>query len=415
MARPQGPAQIYFMKILQLCKKFPYPLKDGESIAVTSLSRAFHELGSEVTLLAMNTHKHYFPIDQLPAPFSYYKQVQAVPVDNRVKPWEALKHLFKPGSYHISRFVSQAFSDRLAQLLRAHQFDVIQLETPYLSPYLPLIRQYSSALVSMRAHNVEHEIWGRIVQHTRPGLKRCYLSHLTGRLRAYEVAQLQGYDYLAAITERDLQQFRQLGYEGAGSAVPIGIDCSRYHPDYGSYQRPVSFSFIGSLDWMPNQEGLKWFLDSVWGALRQAHPTAELHVAGRNTPDWLTRLRRPGVKVHGEVPSASQFINRHSVMVVPLLAGSGMRAKILEGMALGKAVLTTPVGLEGIAAKDQQEVLIAEGPEGFLRQAQYIFGAGPRLEQMGQAARRLVQERYDSREVARGLLKAYRALNVEAL
>ncbi len=404
------------MKILQLCKKFPYPLKDGESIAVTSLSRSLHRLGCEISLLAMNTRKHYFPIDQLPAHFNHYKTIETVAIDNRVKPWAAFRSLLSEGdSYHVSRFLSANYERQLKALLQADNYDIVQLETPYLSPYIPVVRRYSDAAVVMRAHNVEHEIWKRISANTRFGPKRWYLKKLTERLRQYEMQQLSAYDLLAAITERDLACFRKMGYDGLATVTPIGIESSRYTPDFTSYERPLSLSFIGSLDWMPNQEGLRWFLEHVWPLLRQRHPGLKLHVAGRNTPSWLYRLNTPGLQVEGEVPSAPDFINAHSLMVVPLLSGSGMRAKILEGMALGKAVLTTAVGLEGIQAKHRKEVLVADSPQAFVDEVSWAIQSQSQLCELGKAARQLVFERYDSLEVARRLMKAYSELTVEAL
>jgi len=168
------------MRILQLCKKFPFPLKDGESIAVTALSRSMKALGHEVHLLAMNTSKHYFPKEKLPKAFNHYASIHDVKVDNRVKPLQALWHLRGTASYHIARFCSSDFEKKLVKLLRQTEFDVIQLETPYLSPYIPAIRKYSDAVVSMRAHNVEFEIWERISQNTALWPKRWYLRHLTG-------------------------------------------------------------------------------------------------------------------------------------------------------------------------------------------------------------------------------------------
>ena len=155
------------MRILQLCKKFPYPLKDGESIAVNSLSKSLHELGCEVTLLAMNTRKHFYDTRKLPSSFTHYQQIHTVTLDNRIKPLEAFANLFSRDSYHISRFVSSGFQQALVRLLREESFDVIQLETLYLAPYIPLIRRHSDALVAMRAHNVEHEIWQRIAANTQ--------------------------------------------------------------------------------------------------------------------------------------------------------------------------------------------------------------------------------------------------------
>jgi len=402
------------MKILQLCKKFPYPLKDGESIAVTTLSQSLQELGCQVSLLAMNTHKHFFEAEECPEALNHYSNIFKVAIDNRVKPAEAFLNLFSRESYHISRFVSAAFQQKLVEVLKAHTFDLIQLETPYLAPYIPSIRKHSDALVAMRAHNVEHEIWQRIAENTASPPMRWYLKHLARKLRRYEVEQLQQYDILVAITQRDLDTFRKLGYRHAAAVAPIGIRSEAYQPDYDSFRQPLSLSFIGSLDWMPNQEGLKWFLSQVWGQLNEKYPEMELHIAGRNTPaGWKHKWPENNIVVHGEVPDASCFINRHSLMVAPLLSGSGMRAKILEGMALGKVVLTTSLGLEGISARHGREVLVADRPAQFVDLIDFCCRQGPQLEGIGRQARNFVAVQYDSLAIARRLLDAYQALTVE--
>lgn len=107
-----------FMKILQLCKKFPYPLKDGESIAVTYLSNALHNLGCEISLLSMNTSKHYMEISDLPSDFNHYKEIHVTALDNSIKTLDAFKNLFSSDSYHVSRFICPDFRNKLIELLK---------------------------------------------------------------------------------------------------------------------------------------------------------------------------------------------------------------------------------------------------------------------------------------------------------
>lgn len=403
------------MKILQICKKFPYPLKDGESIAINALSRSLNALGCELTLLAMNTAKHRYAEREMPEALDHYQEICMVEIDNRVKAADAFFHLFTHHSYQISRFIADSFKQKLIELLKRDSFDLIQLETLYLAPYIPTIRQYSDAPVAMRAHNVEHLIWERIFSNTRLGLKKWYLKHLADRLKQYETQQLQSYDLMVAISEKDLAVFQEMGYRKPGIVTPIGMETEHYLPDYNVYKRDLSLSFIGSLDWMPNQEGLCWFLDEVWGKLHNKFPNLELHIAGRNTPEWLIQLNKKNIKVHGEVPDSADFINRHNVMIVPLLSGSGMRAKIIEGMALGKVVITTSLGLEGIDAQHRSEVLVADTPEEFIRSIAYCYRKGAELEKMGRRAQDFVSRNYDSLEIAKQLLKVYQDLMIPAV
>lgn len=398
------------MKLLQLCKKFPYPLKDGESLAVTYLSKAMAELGCEVTLLSMNTTKHYFDLSELPKHYNHYQNIHTVKVDNRLKVKDAFLNLFSSTSYHVSRFISPAFKKTLIHLLQTKQFDVIQLETLYLAPYISIIRQYSNAPIVMRAHNIEHEIWERVADNSRFLPIKFYLKYLTNKLKRYEIARLCDYDLLVAITKRDLELYRTLGYRKSAIVTPVGVNKNNYQADYQCFKRKISIGFIGALDWIPNQEGLHWFLENVWQNIRQSHPELELHIAGRHAPVSILKLNSPGVTVHGEVPDAKAFINQHAIMIVPLQSGSGIRVKILEGMALGKVVITTSVGMEGIGAQNGKEIMVADSPNAFISCIESCLEHHTKLEQVGRQARQLIEREFDELKIARQLLHAYQHL-----
>ncbi|MBU6340287.1 MAG: glycosyltransferase [Bacteroidetes bacterium] len=395
------------MRILQLCKKFPYPLKDGEAIAVTYLAKAFADLGNEVTLLAMNTSKHWFDLNQIPQNYNQYNTIETVFVDNRIRPIPAFLNLFTPKSYHVDRFESPDFAAKLAEMLQSGSFDVVQLESLYLTPYIPVIRRYSKALIALRAHNVEHEIWERVAENSN-WFKKWYLRKITPRLKTYEIGHLNDYDLLVGITARDVAHFQRLGLKKPAIVTPIGLDARDYSPDLGSFSRPLSLSFIGSLDWMPNQEGLRWFLDQVWlPLLAPSFPDLHFHIAGRTAPAWIRNLTLPRVHFHGEVPSAPNFINQHSIMVVPLLSGGGMRAKILEGMAVGRLVLSTTLGMEGIAGQNGRDCMVADTPQEFLQAIRRCYEIPALPAQLGGNARQFFLKYYDNQEVGRQLLQEY--------
>ncbi len=395
------------MRILQLCKKFPYPIKDGEVIAITNLAKAYKKLGAEVHLLCINTPKHFFNKENLPESFDFYKTIQSVSVDTSLKPHRAFLNLFSAKSYHIDRFVDEKFSDKIKETLEKVNPEIVQLETLFLAPYVDLIRRHSSAKVVMRAHNVEHEIWSRITQNTPSFLKKKYLAYLTGKLKRFEVEKLNGYDLLVPITKRDLHTFQQLGFSGNHQVIPIGINHQEYQPAPLPADQSLSVSFIGSLDWIPNLEGMDWFVKKVWPAVRTEFPDLTLHLAGRNTPEHLQKLVSQNIIVHGEVPDAREFINQHPVMIVPLLSGSGMRVKILEGMALGRVVITTRIGLEGIEASHQKEVLIADTAEEWFECLAFCQKNKQTLFRIGQAARSLIRKDYDNLEIGQRLLSRF--------
>ncbi|NND04863.1 MAG: glycosyltransferase [Saprospiraceae bacterium] len=397
------------MRILQLCKKFPYPLRDGESLAVTYLARALSKLGNEVTLLAMNTTKHHVQVGKVKQHLSHYTAVHHTTLDNGVKPLHAFLNLFSSDSYNISRFDNEAFRNKLTILLKHEKYDLIQLESLYLAPYIDVIRKHSNAGIALRAHNVEHEIWERMAENEEVALRRWYLDYSARKLRKYEIDQLENIDLLLPISTIDQRKFCALGYKGPSKALPIGLDLTKFSFNQVEPETPLSVSFIGSLDWMPNIEGLNWFLDQVWPHIVRIFPKLKLEVAGRNCPQWLRDVQMKNLEIVGEVRDSSTFLLKHPIMVVPLLSGSGMRAKIVEAMALGRIVITTPLGLEGISAKDKEEVLVAKSVDQFIRKFRFCYHHKRHLPNLSSNARKLTEEKFDHIRVGQKLLEAYQA------
>ena len=400
------------MKILQLTKKFPYPLKDGESIAVTNLSKSLVAHGCEMTLLSMNTSKHFVEIDQLPDTYNHYKSIHTVYLDNRVTAVGAISNLFTSESYHVSRFDYKEYREKLIELLKAEHFDIIQLETLYLAPYIETIKKYSKGKVVMRSHNAEFEIWNRIVASTSLLPKKWYLKYLTSKLRKFELERLDHYDALVTVTQRDLNKYISLGYTGKGMYSPIGINIKHYEPKGNDLKRP-NLSFIGSLDWIPNLNGLYWFLKEVYPTIVIKYPNIIFNIAGRNTPKSIVDLANDNILIHGEVDNAIDFINEHPIMIVPLLSGSGMRVKILEGMALKKVVISTAVGAEGINAVHKESILIADSPTELLECIKWLMDRQDRMTQVGERARSFIGEYFDESRNAGKLVSFYKSLLAE--
>ena len=399
------------MKILQICKKFPYPAKDGESVAILNIAAALKSVGCRIDLLAMNTTKHWVDNPMDIQKLQYYDHIYAVPVDNRLSIGGALSALVKGDSYHVSRYRNEDFARKLVEVLKTHHYDVVQMETVYLSHYVDLVRAHTDALIVLRAHNVEHEIWQRITKNTRFAPKRWYLSLLTQQLKNYELEHFNKYDFIVAISNRDMQHIKSLGYNNGTTFTPVGV--KRLHsvriPATSANGATVRVGFIGSLDWMPNLEGIHWFLNHVWPSILKSYSNVELHIAGRNTPTDIFQLHgKDRITVHGEVPDAEQFVLSCDVMIVPLFSGSGMRVKIIESMLLGRPIVTTSIGLEGIPARHEKEILIADSPNDFICQLSKLIEHPNLRLQLAQRAQQLLKEEYDLQKFATELVHAYR-------
>lgn len=387
------------MKVLILTKKFPYPPKDGESIAVDTLARSLYLLGCEITLLSMNTTKHFIEVKEVRSEIGHYQNIETSTIDNAIKPLAALKNIFSDRSYHVERFDDDGYRKKLKAILQNDVFGVVLLETIYLAPYIDIIRANSHSFIVLRAHNIEHEIWDRIADQTAHPLKKWYLSLLVRRLRRYEYEQVNKVDGLVTFTDRDMEKFERAGFRGDRLVVPIGIDTEQYRAvDITPTKR--SIAFIGSLDWQPNIEGLLWFVREVWETVIAQYPDARCHIAGRNPSEKIMHLSQKGIIVHGEVEDAQAFVREHPISIVPLLSGSGMRVKILEAMALGRCIVSTSVGAEGIRSDG---VLIADTARLFAERLITLLADAQKIKALGKKARSVVTQYYDSKDNAQQL------------
>lgn len=354
------------MRILQLTNKPPYPDIDGGAIAVLNMTKGLAGLGHEITVLAMNTLKHQIDPNEIPPHIKKLADFHFIEVPARISAPAALLNLiFSEKPYNAVRFISENYKNALSELLQEKKFDLVQLEGLYVCPYIPLIRKYSDALIVYRAHNVEFEIWERTVA-LSSGLRRWYIKKLANRIRSFEISWINKYDLLVPISPRDGQMLNQLGNHRPMHVSSTGIDSTKLFPDVKCLEYPSLFH-LGSLEWSPNQEGLLWFLKTCWPRLNKKFPELRFYVAGRNAPSWLIyKFKLPGVVYEGEVTDAYQFMNSKAIMVVPLFSGSGMRIKIIEGMALGKAIVSTSIGAEGIGAEHGKNIQIADDGENFI-------------------------------------------------
>jgi len=396
------------MNILQVTNKVPFPTKDGGAIACMNLTRGFSLLGNRVTILSMNTAKHNISLNEIPETVKDLAKfiLEDVPANILVIPaiWNLL---FSQKPYNAVRFISTSFKTRLQTLLTEKQFDIVQLEGLYVCPYIPVIRKYSKAKIVYRAHNIEHEIWDRTALNSK-GIVKWYLKILAKRIKIFETGLLNKYDLIVPITKRDGTILNNLGNTKPCHVSQTGIDSSVLIPNAKNLEHPSLFH-IGSLEWTPNQEGLVWFLDNCWLDIHAKYPDLEFYIAGRNAPIWLQKkLAAPNVVFKGEVTDAYEFMNSKSIMVVPLHSGSGMRIKIIEGMALGKPIVTTPVGTEGILTTTGKNIIVAENATDFKQAIYELIEKREYFDNISKNAIEFIHKKFDNLASAGALIEFYK-------
>ncbi len=383
------------MHILQLVLKVPYPPKDGGAVATLNMTEGLQQQGNQVTILAFNTKKHYVTAVKY-APLQQIADVHTVDLDSGVSASKAFLSLFfSRYPYPIQRFVSADFSRKLEVLLQTKLFDVIQLESQYFYPYISIIRKYSQAQIAIRMHNLEYELWQQRAENEPFFLKKRYFRLLARQMKKYEKRQVNRCDLVVAISAKDKAKARQQGNRKPSIVIPSGIRVGdRNERKIG---RNFNLMYLAALDWLPNQEGLSWFITHCWSIIQQKIPAAELHIAGRNAPANMERsLPDENVFFYGEVDSAHAFLAKGNIVLVPLLQGGGMRVKIIEAMALAKAVIATPKAASGIDGENDKHWLIAQSAEEFANKTIELLNDFDKVQAIGQEAKSFVTEKFDN-------------------
>lgn len=385
-----------------------YPALDGGSIASLNIAKGLSQVGNQITVLAMNTPKHSFDVNKIPTSEKQNINFHTINIDTSVKPIGAIVALLKNESYNISRFNSKEYKQKLIELLTKENFDIVQLEGLFLAPYINTIRKHSKAKIALRAHNVEYIIWERLATKEINPLKKFYLNILAKQLKRYEIEQLKKIDILLPITEIDANHFSKFGYQKSLLVLPASFDENKYQPN-NSKVEPKSLFFIGRMDWKPNAEGLWWFIKNVLHEVLKKYPELKFYIAGRNMSSDIKNLNSKNIVAIGEVEDAIEFMISKSIMICPLFSGSGMRVKIIEAMALGKTIISTSIGAEGIPCKSEENILLADTANDFQKAILRCIEDTSLFGKIGENALSFAHRNYGNKETTDKLINFYSA------
>ncbi len=379
------------MKIVVLTTRIPYPLMDGGSIATMQMLQSLINCGYVVKLLSLNTNKHFVEKGSLPPIFNTLA-IESTDIDTNVNFKDAFKNLFSDKSYNANRFYSDDFRQLIVQTLLRSDYDVVLFDGIYSAVYLNTVKQFSKAKRILRPHNIEHDIWIKAaLDESFP--KNWYISLLAKKLKKFEYLSWPLFDAIIPISIIDEFTIRKAANTTQKiRTLPTAIDVKKIIANNALADCKKIFH-LGSMDWAPNQQAMEWFLSMVWNKVESACK-GQFFMAGRNMPEDFFKYANDRIKVEGDIENVYEFMNDKQIMVVPLFAGSGIRIKILEGMAAAKTIITTSLGVQGIDAYDKEHVMIANNPLAFADAIIWCVKNETKCKEIGNNARKLIEEKY---------------------
>ena len=396
------------MRVLILTNKVPYPANDGSSIAIKSITSALLENGVDVKMLSINTKKHFKKDADIQSSKPEGLDFNSVYCNTSPTKLGAALNLFSSKSYFVSRFYQKNFAIKLTETLQNEEFDIIQLEGLSMAVYLPLLHKNTKAKICLRAHNVEFLIWQRHIKTEDSSIKAWYLLKENKKLEIFEKLISESVDAILPITEKDKSVFESFSNIKMMS-LPCGINQDLYIPK--SIEKPsADIAYLASFDWLPNVQGLEWFLEEVWPLVIDQRPGTILRIGGKHMNAKLKSEENKNIQISTQVSSMPDFINDSKLCIIPLLAGSGMRIKLLEYASLGKAIVSTQIGAEGIDLKNKEEIMIADSNNDFAEAILTLLDNDVQRKNMGERARNRMIQSFDNNALGKNLKNFYSSL-----
>ncbi len=393
-------------RILAVTSRLPFPPREGHQLRAWHLLRAMASR-HDVTLLSFQRNddatEGTAPLHAALARVETFR----IPCErSRAALGTALvRGTMTRTPFLVAKYDSPALRARLSAL--AGDADLVHFDMLPLMAHADCVPE--GIPVTLNAHNVEHRLLATRARIEPRAWARRFLSGQVQRLQAFEREACERADAVLACSDIDAQGLRELAPDCKVHVVANGVDLDANLPSTQA-RDPDRLVFVGQMGWFPNRDGVDWFLHDVFPRILAQRPTARFELVGKAEGWEIPETVRANVTLAGFVDDLRPHVHDAAVYVVPLRAGSGTRLKVLEAMALGKAIVTTSVGSEGIALRHGHSALYADDAQAFADAVLSLLASPTRVAELGTQARRLAEEEYGWDAIGSRLLRAYEPL-----
>ncbi len=399
-------------KVLLLTPQTPFPPDQGAPIRNFSFVRYLGGLPDyELSLLsfARSEEGHQAEIARQELQ-KYCKRLEIVPAPpTRSKISRIKAQILEQKPDLALRLASEKFAFMLQSWLKNFEFDAIQCEGLELAPFVmssDLNWQKVRPRLILDEHNAEYLLQRRVYESERDsGLRRLpaalYSLLQAQRLQKYETEALKFFDKIIAVSDNEKAALARIAAGTNFTVIPNGIDLEEFSPLPESKSAGEQLVFSGTMDFRPNVDAVSWFARKVWPQIRQAKPQARFVIVGRRPTSTVLALREiAGIEVTGRVPDTRPYLASSQIFVLPMRMGGGVRLKLLEALAMQRAIVTTSFGADGVPLTNEREVLFANEPTEFARACLALLDNPARRAELAEAGRKFVIENYDWRKIA---------------
>lgn len=394
------------MRILALTTRSPFPLHEGRALRTYNLLK---QVARRHEVLLCTFLQSQAEVDGLDRMREFCVEVYGEPLylgnARGALIRDVLRNMFSPAPLHATKYARPRMKQCVSEWLQSRGIDLLHLDMLHLGEFAPLAAGKPRVLVE---HNVESVILERRLATEKSAASRAFLRYQLGKLARYEKRLCASVDEVVTVSDLDAEQLRASAPAAHFTAVPNGVD-SEYFATRGLPKEPGSLVYVGSLEWFPNLDAIRFFCAEVLPLIAKRVPNVTLTVVGKvPAPAIAAEFERyPNVKLTGLVDDVRPIIDRSAAYVVPLRIGGGTRLKILDALAMSSALVSTSVGCEGLDVTAGRELLIADSPGQFADSVVRVLGDRALAGELGAAGRAKVCAKYDWASIAGVLENVY--------
>lgn len=386
------------MQLLYLTNKPVYPTVDGGCKAMQALLELLLATEIPITHFTLSTEKHPFKSTEYPKDIREKCSIKAFEVATKLTIFGFIKSFFLGNSYNITRFYVPELEKAISNFAPNEEVIVV-MESIYLAPYLPELKKRKNTRIFIRTHNVEHDLWLQKSNSTKNPFKKIAYTYIANRLKTEEIIAFSEADELFTLTENDTDSINDLGVTTPCTVIPIHFEMNHRQVDYSIND----LFFVGSMNWFPNIEAVQKLKEELFPILKKEFPFLKLKLAGSfSTKQALIN----GIEHVGFVEDLANFFQSSGILVAPIMAGSGVRVKLLEAMSYGVPIITTEIGAIGIP--HNSGLIIVKSSEEFISKIQQLITSEELRQTIGQQAKEFIQQHYSFSAVLTKIIERFK-------
>lgn len=396
------------MNILQLSPQTPFPLNAGAKVGIYGTTKSLRNLGHEITFLTYR--KEVDKKQALPKLSEICEPILLEYMANNTL-FGAFINMFSGIPYNIWKYKTKLMADEIKKVLRSKSIDIVHIDHLHMAWAIDVVKREANIPVVLRQHNLEMKIMKRFCENENSIILKKYSELQYSKFIKYEPKECQKFDKVIMITKNDEDELLSLNKKINTCVIPVGVEAKMLDKKMPIEKIPFSIFHIGPMDWFPNYDGLRWYLDEVFPIIVNQIKDVKLFLYSKGVEKLnISDNIKNNVIVVGNVDDLWKHVEDKQLAIVPLRIGSGMRTKIIEMMGYGQNILSTSIGHEGIEVTNEKNILTADTPEDFAKKTIDYFYNKYDHSKLSENAKDLVRQKYTWEIIGRQFENVYQSV-----